>query len=148
MFKPDGVLQAALDILATCPSCSSDRGYFGGCPACIQTGECIKFNEFLSKSSALKIGRHILTRMKKTDLYKTNEKEYNSTAVATSEVDGQSECNEKQNRERDVTSPRRKKRRRAMRAAKDIENAQRRQTVVGRPSWPLDRSDGPRDQNA
>jgi ATP-dependent helicase YprA (DUF1998 family) len=149
VFKPDGLLQAALDLLSSCPSCSDDRGYTGGCPACIQAGECIKFNDFLCKSSALKIGKHLLARMQKTELYKKNEKESKEELAGVSEAsDSETSTCEKKQREKDMSSPRRKKRQRAVRAAKDIERARQRQMVVGRPSWPLDRSNGPHHQNA
>lgn len=153
VFKPKGLVQAAVELLESCPSCADDRGYVGGCPACIQAGECIKFNDFLCKSSALKIGKHLLARMQKTEIYKMNEKEFQQESVgsATShDGDGDRPRSVKKLRENDagMTSPRRKKRQRAMRAAKDIENARQRQTVVGRPSWPLDRTDGPDQQEA
>ena len=87
--------------------------------------------------------------MKKTEIYRKNETEYNLVANAASEdSEGDFSRTEKKERKSDVTSPRRKKRQKAMRAAKDIEKAHRRQMVVGRPSWPLDRSDGPRNQFA
>ena len=75
VFQPKGLIQAAVDLLECCSSCSEDRGYDGGCPACIQAGECIKFNDFLSKSSALIIGKILLKRMEQTELYKLNKKE-------------------------------------------------------------------------
>jgi ATP-dependent helicase YprA (DUF1998 family) len=109
-----------------CPSCSNDNGYVGGCPACIQVGECLKFNDFLCRKSAFVIGDHLLKRLQKTDVYKTN-------------IDcldrKRSNCSQ-------MSSPRRNRRQEALRAAKDLKSAQRRQTVVGRPSWPMDHSDG------
>ncbi|KAL3923965.1 MAG: hypothetical protein SGILL_001340, partial [Bacillariaceae sp.] len=116
-------------------------------------GECIKFNDFLCKSSAVKIGKHLLARMQKTQTYKLNEKECQEKSAGSSgprDSDLSMPKSEKTKREHgtEVTSPRRKKRRRAMRVAKNIENARQRQTVVGRPSWPMDRADGPNHQEA
>lgn len=49
LFMPDGLLHAALALLETCPSCSIDSDYQGGCPACIQAGQCLKFNQDLHR---------------------------------------------------------------------------------------------------
>jgi hypothetical protein len=76
VFQPKGLIQAAIDLLECCSSCSDNQGYDGGCPACIQAGECIKFNDFLSKSSALIIiGKNLLKRMEQTEVYKLNKNE-------------------------------------------------------------------------
>jgi hypothetical protein len=89
----------------------------------------------------LKIARHLLERMQKTDLYKRN-------ALELDEADEESSFSllgaaKKRKNQETLSSPRRKRRERALREAKDIENARQRQMVVGRPSWPMDRSDGP-----
>ena len=149
VFKPDGIIQAAIDLLETCSSCSDDRGYTGGCPACIQVGECIKFNDFLCKKSALVIARHMLSRIESTDLYKKNKKEHQKSSEGENDddKDGPNERPRKRTFPKEATSPRRSKRERAMRVAKDMDHARRRQVVVGRPSWPMDRSEGrPREQ--
>merc|ERR1712194_15024 len=155
IFRREGLVQAAIDLLSSCPSCSDDVGYTGGCPACIQAGECIKFNDFLCRKSALIIAKHMLQRMEKTELYKKNleEKlemtEESSTATKedldlSTEIRGDSK---KGTRSGSFASPRREKRKRAMRAAMDIDLAKQRQLVIGRPSWPMDRSEGaPREQ--
>lgn len=148
VFTPKGVVQAAIDLLESCPSCSDDKGYTGGCPACIQAGECLKFNDFMSKTSALVIAKRMLTRMQTTDFYKRNkealkvaeEKEKSKDMVETATSSRKRLCVD------EATSPRRKKRERALRTAKDINHARQRQVVVGRPSWPMDRSDGPARQ--
>jgi len=143
-------VQAAIDLLETCPSCADDAGYTGGCPACIQAGECIKFNDFLCKSSALIIARHMLQRLEKTELYKEKVNEMlNQASAEGSRADSEVSPNyHKERKEKDLFgSPRREKRKRAMRAAMDIDPARPRQLVIGRPSWPMDRSDGaPRQQ--
>lgn len=141
VFRPEGVIHAALDLLRSCPSCSEDDCYVGGCPACIQAGECMKFNDFLCKESAFMIGQHLLKRLEKTELYKTNMEENKGKRdpIENSDPDGRKRKSDSET----SSSPRRRRRQRAMRVAKDIESAQRRQTVVGRPSWPMDGSDGP-----
>lgn len=137
IFQSKGLVQAAIDLLGHCPSCADDVGYTGGCPACIQAGECIKFNDFLCRSSALIIAKHMLKRMEKTESYKQNLKEQM-----------QQRDNHKKRTNRDgFSSPRRENRKRAMRSAMDIDAAKQRQLVIGRPSWPMDRSEGiPREQ--
>jgi DEAD/DEAH box helicase domain-containing protein len=147
VFKPDGIIQAAIDLLETCLSCSDDRGYSGGCPACIQMGECIKFNDFLCRKSALTIAQHMLGRMQETELYKKNENEFKPSEERDEANSGMCKsvsetATRKRMASKEVMSPRRSKRERAMRVAKDIGSARQRQVVVGRPTWPLDRSDG------
>jgi DEAD/DEAH box helicase domain-containing protein len=141
VFIPKGLVEAAIDLLEDCPSCSTDTGYEGGCPACLQAGECIKFNDFLCKSSGLIIAKHLLKRMKQTELYKQNAKELEQEKTAESSKISHLKDSP------DVASPTRKARERALRTAKDISSARQRQIVVGRPSWPMDRSDGPRQEN-
>ena len=149
IFKPKGLMQAAIDLLSACPSCSDDSGYTGGCPACIQVGECIKFNDFLCRKSALIIAKHMLQRMEKTELYQNNlkaELELEESSAASEDSDPQ-EGTKKRTGTDAFASPRREKRKRAMRAAMDIDVGKQRQLVIGRPSWPMDRSDGvPRQQ--
>ena len=147
VFIPNGILEAALGLLEECPSCSDDANYDGGCPACLQAGECIKFNDFLSKSSGLVIAKHMLSRLKETDAYKQNERETNSQEEACRDESDSSSKFARITTVKDVSSPRRKKRERAMRNAQDISSARDRQVVVGRPSWPMDRSNCPRQEN-
>lgn len=147
IFQPKGLVQAAIDLLGTCPSCSDDVGYTGGCPACIQAGECIKFNDFLCRSSALIIAKHMLQRMEKTELYKRNLKVHMQTDEEKSSSSTKEYLGKKRTNSETFSSPRREKRKRAMRAAMDIDVAKQRQLVIGRPSWPMDRSEGvPREQ--
>ena len=72
IFMPNGLIDAALDLLQNCPSCSLQSDYQGGCPACIQAGQCLKFNQDLSRSAGVTIARRMLDRIKSTDLYKEN----------------------------------------------------------------------------
>jgi DEAD/DEAH box helicase domain-containing protein len=152
VFRPDGLIHAAIDLLDSCSSCADDRGYTGGCPACIQVGECIKFNDFLCRRSALIIAQHMLSRMQTTDLYKKNEIDLKAVEEAEMDIDIVKESSSqmpprKRSVAKEAMSPRRRKRERAMRAAKDMDHARQRQVVVGRPSWPMDRSEGsPRQQ--
>lgn len=158
VFTPKGVVEAALDLLESCPSCSEDRGYSGGCPACIQMGECIKFNEYLCNKSGAIIAKHMLKRIEQTDQYKhasamqsavqasLKDNQDNDNNCDSSPLLSSTRKNKRPSLQDNVTSPRRKKRERAMRVAKDIDSARERQVVVGRPSWPMDRTDGPPQQ--
>jgi ATP-dependent helicase YprA (DUF1998 family) len=150
VFTRKGIIQAAIDLLASCPSCSKDSGYTGGCPACIQMGECLKFNDFLCNESALAIAKHMLKRIEQTAIYMRAEMQPAQATLGDVRGDNcgysPNACSQKRLSSDESTSPRRKKRERAMRAAKDIDSARGRQVVVGRPSWPMDRSDGPPQQ--
>ncbi len=145
VFIPNGILEKALDLLEDCPSCSGDRSYDGGCPACLQAGECIKFNDFLSKTSGLVIGKHMLNRLQETEEYKQTLEDQEESSRRDDEDKSRKVARSPTSK--DVTSPRRNKRERAMRKAQDLVHARDRQVVVGRPSWPMDRSDGPRQVN-
>jgi DEAD/DEAH box helicase domain-containing protein len=140
IFKPNGLLDAAIDLLENCPSCSSDSDYDGGCPACLQSGHCIKFNQNLSRTAALVIAKRMLNRVKQTTLYKQN------CAAAGENEDKQTG----ESRQNSVTfsSPRRAKRATALRDANNLKSARGRQIVVGRPSWPLDEMDMARQEMA
>mmetsp|Transcript_34013 Transcript_34013/g.82469 ORF Transcript_34013/g.82469 Transcript_34013/m.82469 type:complete len:1203 (+) Transcript_34013:185-3793(+) len=140
VFIENGLIEAAINLMESCSSCSNDHGYSGGCPACLQAGECIKFNDFLCKTSGIIVGKHLLKRLKQTDVYLHNMKK-----KAEADADADTETPQKLARTSgspDIASPRRKARERAMRSAKDISGASQRQTVIGRPSWPMDRSEG------
>jgi len=158
VFIPNGVLEKALELLLECPSCSDDRGYDGGCPACLHAGECIKFNDYLSKSSGIVIANHMIRRIQETDIYKakvtelkTNEdhctmdEDMNknlSSDVDQNDIEGMTTSRARSPRIMiDISSPRRKHRERAMRLAQDrVSSTRDRQVLVGRPSWPMDRS--------
>jgi hypothetical protein len=87
----------------------------------------------------------LLKRLKETETYKRNAKEDESQKVIYA---GDLIAGARSQKEiKKVTSPRRKKRERAMRTAKDISSARSRQVVVGRPSWPMDQTDGPNREN-
>ena len=142
IFKPDGLLDAAVDLLENCPSCSSDSDYDGGCPACLQSGHCIKFNQNLSRPAGLIIAKRMLDWVKQTALYKKN-----CVAAVARKGDGLNDASSEPNlglAKRNpvvISSPRRKKRATALRDAKHLKSARKRQIVVGRPSWPLDEMD-------
>jgi ATP-dependent helicase YprA (DUF1998 family) len=110
--------------------CSSDAGYDSGCPACIHAPQCLKFNMYLSRSTALVIGRRMLNRLQSTELYKSNAGEVEEN-VASREAGTKSSPS-------DIGTPRRKARSKAMAHAKEMRSARDRQFVVGRPSWPMD----------
>ena len=134
IFVENGIVEKAIELLETCPSCSLDSGYKGGCPACLQAGECIKFNDFLDRVSGLKIAKHLLSRLKQTSVYEDAKEEdtaASSSALANKKVPKLQDSS-------DITSPRRKAREKAMRSAMDIPKANQRQVVIGRPSWPME----------
>jgi DEAD/DEAH box helicase domain-containing protein len=69
IFKPEGLLAAAIDLLENCPLCGDDKEYDGGCPECLHDSNCIKFNQHLSRSAGDIIGRWILSQVEKSDRY-------------------------------------------------------------------------------
>jgi DEAD/DEAH box helicase domain-containing protein len=119
----NNVLQAALNLLRNCESCNDDEGYEGGCPACLHASQCSKFNMNLSRSAAIVVGQRMLDRIKRTTLYRINEKAWLETKQLPPSPS------------RNLT-PRRKAQRQAMKNAKEMRGARDRQFVVGRPSWP------------
>lgn len=139
LFQPNSLLEAAIELLTSCPSCQQDHesyGYDGGCPACLQSGNCLKFNHHLSRSAALIIATRLLSRLKTTELYARNveEKKDSNDAMllSPSRLEGAVE----------PVSPRKAARDKAVCEAKDLRSARERQVVVGRSTWPLDNSDG------
>jgi DEAD/DEAH box helicase domain-containing protein len=120
-FRPDSVLNAAIELLDECSSCTSYKGYDSGCPACLHASNCLKFNMHLSRSAGAKIGRQLLSRIQETELYRINER-------STQQGKGSAE----------QLTPRREARRKAVNSAKELHGARERQFVVGRVSWPLD----------
>ena len=137
-FRPGSLLDAAVTLLEECSSCGSVKGYDGGCPECLHDSNCLKFNMHLSRSAAIVIGKLMQKRMRQTKLYRRNE-----TALAVAEDtprDGGNRPKSTKAKNEDGT-PRRNKRKRALRAAKEMRPARDRQFVVGRPSWPLDGDD-------
>jgi ATP-dependent helicase YprA (DUF1998 family) len=157
VFIPNGLVHSAIDLLESCASCNGDRGYHGGCPACIQFGECIKFNDFLCKTKGLLIAKRLLERIQKTDLYKANCNIEAAEPCTGNEIEGESlkevqpsessspatAVKSRTRDETDLSSPRRIARAKALRTAKNMASARDRQLVIGRPSWPMDRSNGP-----
>ena len=57
------LLQAALDLLEDCTSCSVESKYDGGCPSCLQSVPCDNFQEDLSRKAALSIGKYLFDRL-------------------------------------------------------------------------------------
>jgi DEAD/DEAH box helicase domain-containing protein len=122
-FVPENnIINAALDLLRNCDTCSADQGYEGGCPACLHASQCLKFNMNLSRSGAIVIGKRLLERIKTTELYKKNELFWRQSKRLPPSPS------------RDLT-PRRKARREAVKRAKEMRNSQSRQFVIGRPSF-------------
>jgi ATP-dependent helicase YprA (DUF1998 family) len=125
LLQPDGVIDAAVDLLHDCRTCKSDATYDGGCPACIQASNCLNFNLHLSRNAGVVIGRHLLARLKQIPVSSCDISE-------TTFSDSIEEINQQKD-----TTPRRKTRERGLRKAKEMHAARHRQFVVGRPAWPL-----------
>ena len=157
-FHPDGMMDAAISLLEHCPTCSSDDGYEGGCPGCLQSGSCTNFNESLSRSTGLHIARRILARLQKSDLYRskiyfplsnvsalTKDPATNNVDVANcSLVSPSTSVRKELPCSTTDSTPRCHVRTKALQDAKDLVSARRRNILVGRPTWPMDkdRSDG------
>jgi DEAD/DEAH box helicase domain-containing protein len=120
-FKPNGILEAAIELLENCSMCSVDPSYDAGCPACLHSSNCIKFNMHLSKSAAIIVGKHMLDRLQSTERYKRNAESCDN--IVNDSV---------------ISTPRRKARKKAMRKAMEMHSARDRQFVVARAPWPLD----------
>jgi ATP-dependent helicase YprA (DUF1998 family) len=60
------MLEAAIDLLYDCTSCSVESKYKGGCPGCLQSMPCDNFQEDLSRTAALSIGQYLLKRLKES----------------------------------------------------------------------------------
>jgi len=138
-FKPDGVLDAVIDLLSECPNDCEKKTYKGGCPGCIQGVPCINFHENLSRPAGLYIARRMLARLKQSSLYNNccNTKKqmiakHEDSSIRPSEVLSNKSAG------RSVPSPRRVKRQRALYKAADLVSARNRNIVVGRPTWPTD----------
>ena len=66
-------LQAAVNLLEECTSCYSIKGYDGGCPACLQSVSCDNFHTDLSRSAGIRVGKHLIERLKKSNLNSQKE---------------------------------------------------------------------------
>eukprot|EP00541_Cyclophora_tenuis_P009378 CAMPEP_0116557428 /NCGR_PEP_ID=MMETSP0397-20121206/9236_1 /TAXON_ID=216820 /ORGANISM="Cyclophora tenuis, Strain ECT3854" /LENGTH=213 /DNA_ID=CAMNT_0004082887 /DNA_START=58 /DNA_END=699 /DNA_ORIENTATION=+ len=170
IFVPDGLVEAAVDLIENCTQCRHDRGYDGGCPACLQFGQCLRFNQGLSRSAALTIGKRMVKRIQNTELYKRNaallsaeSEENNNNNNNNNNKDKTTQPGvlpaspsrrgtttttttkkKKEEEEKKTNSPRRKAREKALRKAMELESAKGRAMVVGRPSWPMDTNEASR----
>jgi len=108
------MVDAAVDLLTGCAICNTEVNYNGGCPECLHDPQCIKFNNHLSRSAAIVIGKWVSNRLS-----------------AHEHIAGTSF-----NRTKQENSPRRLKRQAALEKAKHL--YQKKRFVVGRPSWPMD----------
>jgi DEAD/DEAH box helicase domain-containing protein len=122
-FRPNSILEAAIELLEDCSSCSNHVGYDSGCPACLHASSCMKFNMHLSRSAGAKIGRRVLSRIQESQPF---------LDFLASTTDGAAHITQ--------LTPRREARKRAVKNAKELHPASERQFVVGRVSWPLDSS--------
>jgi ATP-dependent helicase YprA (DUF1998 family) len=147
----DRILPAAISILEYCTTCCSSSSaendaYDSGCPACIQGVACVNFQDGLSRRAGLVIAKRMWIRLKNSSLFVACGKDGNETTPQLpSTEDNVSNClNSKTCSEYSSvnnnydTTPRKKTRARALETAKNLDNARKRQIVIGRPSWPLD----------
>ena len=141
LFMPNGLLEAAIKLLKDCLVCSQcvDDSYDGGCPACLQSGQCVKFNQFLSRSAALVIGKRMLKRLQLTSLYQRNASWSNANKLDLRENI------ERTIEDSDNNTPRKKARTHALRNAM-VKSTGERLFVVGRPTWPTDEENMPGKQ--
>ena len=130
IFRPNGLVRAAIDLLEGCSSCGWDTNFDGGCPACLHASECLKFNMQLSKSAGIIVGKRMLERLERTDLFKENAK----LAHLAGDTEGPSSPLALN------LTPRRQARHQALRRAKELLPARNRQYMVGRVSWPMEPS--------
>eukprot|EP00957_Ditylum_brightwellii_P189284 14406822-Ditylum_brightwellii.AAC.1 len=146
-FQPNGMLSAAINLLEYCPSYCDESGFQGGCPACLQSVPCVIFHQNLSRRAGLHIARRMLGRIQQSELYR-----HNASAEQSRKKDEEitplpltpsspKHCKTPSSSTNDTT-PRRLKRERALRNARDLVSAQKRQIVVGRPTWPMDQNEG------
>jgi len=61
-------LEAAIELLEECPTCYLDKKYDGGCPGCLQSIPCDNFHQDLSRLAGVRIGKHLLKRLKTSSL--------------------------------------------------------------------------------
>ena len=61
-------LKTAVDLLEECTSCYSTKSYDGGCPACLQSVPCDNFNQDLSRSAGIRVGKHLIRRLENSNL--------------------------------------------------------------------------------
>ncbi len=128
-FRPNGVLEAAIDLLSECPSSCDTGSYKGGCPGCIQAVPCVNFHEDLSRKAGLYIARRMLARIQQTKTYMESCHELkDNTRPSTPK--------------RSVT-PEQNLRQKALKNATDLLSARNRSIVVGRPTWSGDNSTTP-----
>ena len=59
-------ISAAVELLEDCTSCHSS--FDGGCPACLQSVPCDNFHQELSRSAAIRIGKHLIQRLEQSNL--------------------------------------------------------------------------------
>jgi DEAD/DEAH box helicase domain-containing protein len=142
IFVPGGLLHTAVELMENCGHCQEDpdRGYQGGCPACVHFGQCLKFNQHLNRIAAVHIGKRLLKRVEQTTLFKENAARFISEGRRDGAIERTPLSPESSGQK--LQTPRRKARERALREAKQIKPTKERGVVLGRPSWPTD-EDGP-----
>jgi DEAD/DEAH box helicase domain-containing protein len=140
-FQPNNnIIEEAVKLLEQCSYCSSDTSssYDGGCPGCIHAHNCLQFNMHLSRSAAIVVGKRMLERIKRTDLYQMNAAANVATTAASDAGGAATTCSSSAM----DTTPRRLARQKKLRRAKEIPRTMYGSYVVGRTSWPTDTEKG------
>jgi DEAD/DEAH box helicase domain-containing protein len=75
------MLEASVDLLEDCISCSLEAKYDGGCPGCIQSVSCDNFQEDLNRAAALSIGKYLLQRLQDGTMNRTSSKNINRSGT-------------------------------------------------------------------
>ncbi|KAL3782980.1 hypothetical protein HJC23_003136 [Cyclotella cryptica] len=57
------LVQSAVELLDDCTSCHLEAKYDGGCPGCLHSVPCDNFQQNLSRSAGIIIGKHLLERL-------------------------------------------------------------------------------------
>lgn len=138
-IRNSGVLEAAIDVLENCESCSRSQSDVG-CPACLHSIPCMNFNQGLSRKSGSVIAKRLLQRVKSTKY-----SQYCCAGQRASDdghfIDEYGEGKDREtvgatNASEEKTTPRKLRRRKNFQNAFDLESAKKRHIVIGRPCWP------------
>jgi len=140
------ILPAAISVLECCATCcpnaaDHDECYDSGCPACLQGIPCVNFHDGLSRKAGLVIAKRILKNLQQSSLFESYKKDTKTAEQLEIQPSVESSacasCSSTSPEVKNDTTPRKKKRATAMENAKHLDNARKRQIVVGRPSWPM-----------
>lgn len=139
IFVPNGLLDAAIDLMESCSQCRGGFGYEGGCPACLHFGYCISFNLHLNRVAAIQVGKRLLQRVQQTAMYSKNAERLTLENQSVPSYNDTCETKDRPSVNTIVASPRRNARARALRNAKEVAPTKERNVVMGRATWPTER---------